>query len=355
MLKRLIAAGLLALLVIAGASAQEATPEPLLKEEESAAFVEAMFAAAAGVTFEGEWKHREGMTLEERLMRNEECADYRARTLPWLKAALTPDEEAELIFTPTPGPTPQPEEIVYTTTDSWAAFYETEPGAAFLQKLRELGAQEEEAALRISRRVTQEWMAQVEHEKLREMNEDYRLWIYAPGTQIDYPVVQDEGNEYYLNHLFNGDKNAAGTLFADYRSHPELRDPNTIIYGHHMRNDSMFGTLTDYEDQEYYEANPYMLVFSEEEIALLEIFAGYTTDSSDHCYRLAISGEENMNYFVRKAKEKSDFNSEVQVTHLDRMMTLSTCAYDFVNARYVVIARVDSVWQKPEEWMLMWP
>ena len=122
-----------------------------------------------------------------------------------------------------------------------------------------------------------------------------------------------------------------------------------------MRNDSMFGTLTDYEDQEYYEANPVMLVFSAEEIALLEVFACYTTDSGDHCYRLAISGEENMNYFVRKAKEKSDVNCAVEVTHEDRIVTLSTCAYDFENARYVVLTRVNSVWKRPKEWTAVTP
>jgi len=355
MLRRWIAVVLLTL-TAAGALA-ETTPEPLLEAEESAAFVETMFRAAAGVTKDGEWAYREGMTLEQRLARNAECAAYRERTTPWLLAALTP-YEADTQPTPEPTAAPKPTaepEITYTTSDSWAAFFETELGTAFVQRLGELGAQDEETALELSRRVTQEWLTQVDHEKLTEMNEDYLFWLYAPGTQIDYPVVQDEGNDYYLNHLFNKERNAAGTLFADYRNQPQLLDPNTVVYGHHMRNDSMFGTLTDYEDQEYYEANPVMLVFHEEEIALLEVFACYTTDSGDHCYQLAISGEENMNYFVRKAKEKSDVNCAVEVTHEDRIVTLSTCAYDFENARYVVLTRVKSVWKRPKEWTAVTP
>lgn len=356
MLKKLLPALLLAALWLTAALAEPAaTPEPLLPAEEAAAFVAQMFRAAAGVTFEGEWDYREGMTLEQRLARNGECADYRAQTMPWLLYALTPypDPEATPAPSPTPSPAPAPDaepEIVYTTTDSWAAFLTTEPGTEFLERLAALGGADEESALEISRRVTQEWMAQVDHAMLRGMNPDYLLWIYAPGTQIDYPVVQDEGNDYYLDHLFNGDRNAGGTLFADYRNLPDFLDPNTVLYGHHMRNDSMFGTLTDYEDQEYYEANPYLLVFSEKEIALLEVFAGYTTDSSDHCYTLAISGEEAMNYFVRKAEEKSDFNTEAAITPDDRLVTLSTCAYDFENARYVVLTKMTSVWKAPREW-----
>ena len=169
MLRKMIAALLLAVLS-AGALA-EATPEPLLEAEESAACVEMMFRAAAGVTKESEWAYREGMTLEQRLARNEECAAYRARTLPWLIAALTPYPDPQAA--PTPCPTPEPGEITYTTSDSWAAFYETELGSAYAAKLAALGAQDEESALELSRRITQEWMAQVDHAKLREMNEDY--------------------------------------------------------------------------------------------------------------------------------------------------------------------------------------
>ena len=346
---------LLMLLCAVPALAQET--ELLMPPEQSAALVEAMFRAAAGVSFQGEWDYREGMTLEQRLARNGECAQYRAKTLPWLEYALMPYPEADALPTPEPSPTPTPEpsaepEIVYTTSDSYAAFMDSELGRTFLDALYPYGGTDKEKALELSRRVTQEWMAQIDHEMLREMNGDYLLWIYAPGTQIDYPVVQDEGNDYYLSHLFNGDRNAAGTLFADYRNLPDFQDPNTIIYGHHMRNDSMFGTLTDYEDQEYFEANPYLLVYNEKEIALLEVFAGYTTDSSDHCYNLAISGEESMNYFIRKAEEKSDFNTGVAVTHEDRIVTLSTCAYAFENARYVLLTRMRSIWQRPQEWTL---
>ena len=351
---------LLMLLAVATASAQEAlpTPQPLLPQEESAAVVTAMFRAASGVTYEGEKNFRDGMSLEQRLARNEQCALYRAKTLPWLEAALLPypEEGALPTITPAPTATPAPDaepQILYTTADSYAAFGENELGQAFLALLAPLGGVDEESCLALSKRIAQEWMAQVDHAKLLEMNEDYLFWIYAPGTQIDYPVVQDEGNEYYLNHLFGGQRNASGTLFVDYRNLPDFQDPNTIIYGHHMRNDSMFGSLTDYEDQEYYEANPYMLIFGEEQIALLEVFSGYVTDSGDHCYNLAISGEKEMNYFITRAEQKSNFNTGLTVTHLDHIVTLSTCAYVFENARYVVLGRMHTIWEKPEEWMLV--
>lgn len=354
MLKRGLAVLLMLLCASCALAESAASPEPLLPAQEAAAVVQAMFCAAAGTTFKGEWDYRDGMTLEQRLARNGECAAYRARTLPWLEAALTPEPGPDALPSPSPASAPsEQEEPVCTTTDSYEAFLGSELGQAFLALLSPLGGTDEESCLALSRRIAQEWMAQIEHETLREMNGDYLFWIYAPGTQIDYPVVQHTGNDYYLNHLFDRRRNAAGTLFIDYRNLPDLRDPNTIIYGHHMRNDSMFGTLTDYEDQEYFEANPYMLIFSEKEIVLLEIFAGYVTDSGDHCYDLAISGEEAMNYFIRKAVQKSNFNTTVEVTHLDRIVTLSTCAYAFENARYVLLARQRTLWQAPQEWLVM--
>ena len=112
-----------------------------------------------------------------------------------------------------------------------------------------------------------------------------------------------------------------------------------------MRNDSMFGILTEYEKPGFYESHPFVLVMSAEEIAIIELFAGYTTSENDHCYDIAISGEDDMAAFVAEAEGKSDFETEVEVLAHDRLTTLSTCAYSFRNARYIVIGRLNSVWR----------
>ena len=195
----------------------------------------------------------------------------------------------------------------------------------------------------MTRQLCRAWMAEVDHEALAAMNGDYACWLYAPGTQIDYPVVHGEDNSRYLSTLFNGEKNASGTLFIDYRNLADFADPNTLIYGHHMRNDSMFGQINDYQEQAFYAAHPYMLVMSGKEIAVIEVLAGYTTSSSDHCYDIAISDEEDMEAFVETARGKSDFTSGVEVSGSDRLVTLSTCAYAFENARYIVIGRLATV------------
>ena len=85
--------------------------------------------------------------------------------------------------------------------------------------------------------------------QLRDINPDVCGWLTLDGTAIDYPVVQAEDNAKYLHRLFNGAYNACGTLFIDYRNLPEFQDPNTLIYGHHMRNGSMFKSITYYAEQ----------------------------------------------------------------------------------------------------------
>lgn len=367
-MRRWVALMLIALLAAGSAPAEtigpEMSPAPqpsMMPPEEARLLVEALFAAATGTDAETERLARKDLTEEEIILRNAQCADYRARTLPWLTEALRPEEElpAETAALPSqaPSPTPSPEPSaeaadgtaeppVYTAADSYAAFAGTQQGRAYLEMLASMGAADAESAMEITKRAVAQWMAEVDHARLAELNEDYACWIYAPGTQIDYPIVHGEDNAYYLKRLFSGEKNSAGTLFIDYRNLSDFQDPNTLIYGHHMRNDSMFGTLTDYADQAYYEAHPYMLLMSGREICLIQLFAGYTTSDRDHCYDIAISDEEDMRQFISEAMKKTDFRSGTEVLTTDRLVTLSTCAYVFEDARYIALGRLLTIWRK---------
>lgn len=360
---RIIAAMLTLVLLFTCAAAEGIQPENTvetlpaympadMEAEEIHAFIELMFAAATGTTADIEKELRADMTVEEIGERNAANAAYRARTLPWLIAVFRPEGAAleptpEMIPEPTPEATLSPEALpVYTVEDSFTAFSETEAGMEYLALMETMGGEDMEMCLLITREICNAWMAQVDHEMLSEMNGDYRCWIYAPGTQIDYPVVHGEDNSYYLKRMFNGEKNSAGTLFIDYRNLTGFQDPNTLIYGHHMRNDSMFGTLTDYVNQAYYEAHPYILLMSAEEICIVQLFAGYTTNDRDHCYDIAISDEEDMRAFLNEALRKTNFLSFVQVEPFDRLVTLSTCAYAFEDARYIALGRLETVWRK---------
>ena len=310
-------------------------------------WVESMFRAAVGMTFEDETALRAGMTDEEIAARNEELAAYRADTVNWLLLAF----EAEEVL-------PEDRENVADSaavgTDAsmleaqaiqlaWNRFLENEYGRVWIETLKALGAETAADGLKLSREICAEWLAEIDAARLTEINADYSCWIYAPDSPIDYPIVHGADNEYWLHRLFDGSRNAAGTLFIDYRNLSDFQDPNTLIYGHHMRNDSMFGTLDHYEQSGYYDAHPWMLVIARDETYLVEVLAGYTTSKKDHCYDIAISDESDKQAFIDEAKSKSDFQASVEIDPGDNLITLSTCAYAFENARYIVIGRLRPV------------
>ncbi len=370
-------------MVCAAASAEmlptaEPTQEPLVTPEEARELVAMMFRAAAGTTFEAEKTLRASYGKEEaeklELIHRDELRLNREKTLVWLQMALRPEEEIEPAaggmseptvtpeptLSPTPEPTATPDPMitpdplatpeppVWTAEDAWEQFGITEQGKAYTEALEALGASDAISGMEIMRKICDQWMSEVRHDELEEMNEDYSFWLYCADTQIDYPVVHGEDNSYYLKRMFNKEKNSAGTLFVDYRNLGGLQDPNTLVYGHHMRNNSMFGALNDYELDGYFEAHPYLLMMSSGEIALIEIFAGYTTSEDDHCYDIAISDEEDMRAFLTTAMEKSDFESGLTIPTDSRLITLSTCAYAFRNARYIAIGRLNTVWRADE-------
>ena len=173
----------------------------------------------------------------------------------------------------------------------------------------------------------------VDFTALKQENEDIVGWLYSENTQINYPVVQSEDNNYYLRRLINGEYNIAGSLFMDYRNNSNLEDNDTIIYGHNMENDTMFGTLQEYKSQEYYDNHKVLYYFTQEKNYMIQLFAGYTISVESDIYDLSIIDESK----IEESIQNSDFNSDVEVREEDKIMTLSTCAYEYDGARYIIM------------------
>lgn len=171
---------------------------------------------------------------------------------------------------------------------------------------------------------------------LLEECEDIIAWLYCPDTQINYPIVQSENNQYYLHRLPDGSYNDAGTLFADYRCSADFSDWNTVIYGHNMKNDSMFGALPEYADQAYYEAHPILYLLTPRQSYKIELIAGYVTPSDSEVYSIPATAEERT-WLVSSALEQSNFTTAADIQSEDRLITLSTCSYEYDTARYVLL------------------
>lgn len=171
--------------------------------------------------------------------------------------------------------------------------------------------------------------------KLAELNPDTVGWLSFNDGVIDYPIVQGNNNKFYLTHLFNREYGKAGTIFIDVTNAPDFSDQNTLIFGHHMNNGSMFANVEKYQTQEYYEQYPTMELFTPRGDSLVEWFAGYAI--SAHRLPTNFETEEDFLAHVAKAKEKSHFKTDVEVGPGDRIVTLVTCTYGWEDARYILM------------------
>lgn len=176
----------------------------------------------------------------------------------------------------------------------------------------------------------------IDFQTLKEKNSDIIAWLYSEGTPINYPIVQTTNNDYYLRRLIDGTYNQAGTIFMDYKNSNDFSDPNTIIYGHNMKNDSMFGSLTKYEEQNYYDEHKEMFLYTENKKFKIEIFAGFITSSESDIYVYPKTMDTNKK-LINDALKKSKFASDVNVLREDKIITLSTCSYNFENARFILL------------------
>lgn len=175
---------------------------------------------------------------------------------------------------------------------------------------------------------------------LKEINPDIIGWIRAEGTNIDYPIAQTDNNDYYLSHLYNKDWNSNGTIFADYRNAGDFSDRNTVIYGHHMKNGTMFQALEEYKDQEFYDVNPTMTLFTPDGDYIIELICGTVEDGNYQFVKFDFDGEEGFIQYIEGFQSRSTFVSDVEAQPGDKIVSLCTCSYEWTNARYMVIGKL---------------
>ena len=171
---------------------------------------------------------------------------------------------------------------------------------------------------------------------LSSINSDYQFWINVEGTNIDYPVVQGSDNDFYLNHDFNKNYLPAGSIFLDYRNDFET-DYNTVIYGHHMRNSTMFGQMEKFKKEDFFEKNKTITLTSENAIYEYEIFAIGVYDADFGYNTVNFNDEDDFNNFLDKILSKSMYSRNI-VNSSDKIITLSTCSYEYDNARTAIFA-----------------
>jgi sortase B len=178
--------------------------------------------------------------------------------------------------------------------------------------------------------------------ELLKMNEDVAGWIKIDGTKIDYPVVQGEDNDFYLHNDVNKKKNVAGSIFMDYRNKVDGFNRNIILYGHDMKNKTMFADLVGYESRWNFENQATIEFDTIYGDGKWVIFSAYMSDPSFDYIKTDFASDEEYQAFLDAVKEKSLHHSDVKVTTQDTIITLSTCSSAFDNARFVVHAKLQT-------------
>lgn len=176
----------------------------------------------------------------------------------------------------------------------------------------------------------------VDFQGLLESNADIIGWLYCEDTPINYPVLKGEDNDQYLRHSYDGAYNMAGSIFVEELNRGDFQDSNTIIYGHHMKNGSMFAVLDKWVDQEFYESHPAMWLLTPERDYRIDLFSSYTTSAYSETYTVFEGACEELDRYLAQCLEKSVFQADVELDGEARYVVLSTCAYVFDNARNVV-------------------
>lgn len=178
---------------------------------------------------------------------------------------------------------------------------------------------------------------EVDFASLLEVNSDVVGWVYIEDTKINYPILQGEDNRYYVSTLIDGRVNGAGSIFMDYHNTPDFSDRHTILYGHNMKNGTMFAGITNYCSQEYYDAHPMGLIMTPEGNYRFEIVSAYVASLGDPAWQLEFVDDADAMNWLEKAMERSPFISRYDPRPDDRIVTLSTCTYEFNDARFVLV------------------
>lgn len=182
----------------------------------------------------------------------------------------------------------------------------------------------------------------VNWKELQAINPDIIAWILIPDTEISYPIVQGQDNDYYLTHTAEKKSNYAGSVFMDYQAKNDFSDYNTFIYAHNVLHGTMFAEIKNYKDPDFFKKHPYVYVFTPSVNYRTEVIEIASVDTTSPAYSTPVATGQGLIDYVNMVKQYADIRSDVEVGEKDHIITLSTCSYETDNedARYLLFAKL---------------
>ena len=180
-------------------------------------------------------------------------------------------------------------------------------------------------------------------EEIKRINDDVIGWIRIEGTQVNYPIVLGEDNDYYLTHAYNGEYLRSGTIFADYRNTDSIEENyNTVLYGHNMANGSMFAAVKKFLQEDYFNSNV-IEIYTFDGMYIFEPFCVLNTTTAVYYNKTGFSSDAQYVDFLNEMQRLSIFKKDIEFSAEDRIVTLSTCNTRTVTGRYALLARLIKV------------
>jgi sortase B len=180
-------------------------------------------------------------------------------------------------------------------------------------------------------------------EELQKINKDVCAWLTVDDTNIDYPVLQGESNLYYLNKALDKSFSLSGSIFLDYRNANDFTDPYSLIYGHHMAGEVMFGEIPYFLESDYFQSHTTGTVFTTEHTYYIQWFACVKTDAYDAMIfdPTGYTDRDSMTGLLKYIKKTAtQYRDDIKVSASDRLIALSTCADTTTNGRVILIGRL---------------
>ncbi len=171
-------------------------------------------------------------------------------------------------------------------------------------------------------------------------NKDIIAWVTVPDTVIDYPVTQSGDNDYYLRRNLDEEYSRNGTPFLDYRVRSDFSDFSSVIYGHYMATGLMFQNLSKFKEKDFFDAHPTFTLYTPKKTFNPEVFAVAVVNPNSELYKYAFFSNSEKRAHLELLKQEAVFYRELDVTQDDCIVILSTCSYEYQDARTIVAARL---------------
>lgn len=177
----------------------------------------------------------------------------------------------------------------------------------------------------------------IDFKKLKSQNQDIAGWIYIRGTTIDYPIVQGKDNEEYLHQDFNKKKSSSGTIFLDNNCKKDFTSDNNIIYGHHMKNGTMFAQLLKFREKSFLKKHNEIMIFTPDRTIHLKVISAYAQKAQNKI-PITFANDKQKKAYIKKIESMSEQTIKTSRINDSHIYTFVTCSYEGEDNRTYVHA-----------------